>query len=376
MDSPSRLGWERCCVSGAAGPSYSVYTIVLNWNGWKDTVECLESLFRLDYSNNHIVVVDNGSSDGSVQHICAWAAGSEVPVLDTPSTLRSLSDPPVTKPIPVTMVVCDTKGEPPGPPGSDCALTIIETGANLGYAGGNNVGIRYALAHHADYVWILNNDTAVDSRALSAVMNRATQDARIGLCGSTLLEYREPHVIQVSGGAHYNYRTSRHTIAGRGLTLERQPSSCEVETSLSYVSGASVLVRAQYLRAVGLMDERYFLYFEELDWASRGRSLGYVLGYASDSFVYHKEGSSTGFRGRDLDPNPVAQYYSSRSLLLVTGRFHRAWLPVLRAKVLGTSLQRLLTGHPDLARAIVLAVFEPGLAAFPDNLRQRFSEDS
>ncbi len=225
MNSLSGEGETHEPAQGVSMNCSNIFTVVLNWNGWKDTVECLQSVFRLDSANNHIVVVDNGSTDGSVEHITAWAAGSEAPSIAAPSKLRSLSDPPVTKPIPVITVSCDTKGDLPGAPGSDGALTIIETGANLGYAGGNNVGIRYALTHHAGYVWILNNDTVVDSHALSGLMDRVVQDTRIGLCGSTLLEYRLPHLIQMSGGAHYDSRTSRHTIAGRALTVEQRPSS-------------------------------------------------------------------------------------------------------------------------------------------------------
>jgi GT2 family glycosyltransferase len=352
-----------------------VSVVVLNWNGWRDTVECLESLCRLDYPDYRVIVVDNGSSDESVKRIQAWADGSEPLTVDAPPELRYLTSPPTPKPLSVRNITWDGQGEVPNPTVPEPTLTVIETGANLGYAGGNNIGIRYALADGVDYIWILNNDTVVESRALQCLVGRAETDEKVGLCGSTLLEYSRPHLIQAAGGAHYDYRTSRHKIAGRGLTAVRRPSAQEVETSISYVSGASVMVRNRYVRDVGLMEERYFLYFEELDWALRGRPLGYLLGYAGDAFIYHKEGASTGLKGSKT-LKAFAQYYFSRSLLLMTGRFYKAWLLVIFMKVIGTSLKRLLTGHLALASAIVLAILRPELGAHPDDLRQRFDRAS
>jgi GT2 family glycosyltransferase len=355
-----------------------VFVIVLNWNGWRDTVECLESLFRLDYPDYRIVVVNNGSTDGSVEHICAWADGHEqLDLQHVPADLQGHVAPPIPKPIPWLVVQCDSvwqlrdKSSTVGQ--NEPALIIIQTGANPGYAGGNNVGIRYALAQGAQYTWILNNDTLVDRRALGCLVRRMSLDKTIGLCGCTLLDYQEPHLVQAASGAHYDHRTSRHQSAGRGLHSALQLDIGEVEESLSYVIGASVLASRSWIEDVGLMDERYFLYFEELDWAIRGRRLGYRLGYARDSFVYHKGGVSTGWQGDGRAPTPYAQYFATRSLLAMTARFYRPWLLAIRARVIGTALKRLVTGDRELSRAILLAVFKPGLATDSDRARQQLT---
>jgi GT2 family glycosyltransferase len=354
----------------------SAFVIVLNWNGWRDTTECLETLFRLEYPNCHIVVVDNGSTDGSVERICAWADGDQrLDLGNVPFDLQRYVTPPVRKPITWSVVQSDNARQPrvwPSTAGQDNrVLTIIETGANLGYAGGNNVGIRCALAHAAQYVWILNNDTIVDCRSLGCLVGRMDQDHTIGLCGCTLLEYRDPYLLQAASGAHYDYRTSRYRSLGRGSRSALQLGVREVEKSLSYVSGASVVATRAYLQDVGLMSEIYFLYFEELDWAIRGKRRGFRLGYANQALVYHKQGASTGSSERDPEPTPFAQYLYTRNLLLMTSSFYRPWFPLVWLKTLGTALKFFLTGHFALVKAVCLAILNPSFAATePDHGRE------
>src|SRR5699024_6413658 len=117
-----------------------VFIIVLNWNGWKDTNECIRSLEKLDYPNFHIIVVDNASTDDSVNKIQVQYPG----------------------------------------------VFILRTAENKGYAGGNNEGIRYAMANGADYIWILNNDTVVELGALWPLVEKMEKNSKIGICGSLL----------------------------------------------------------------------------------------------------------------------------------------------------------------------------------------------
>ena len=127
----------------------TVYIILLNWHGWRDTIACLDSLASLDYTNYHLQVVDNGSTDNSVA--CIRAAHPEV--------------------------------------------SIIETGRNLGFSGGCNVGVRRALEEGADYIWLLNNDTTVDPQALSAMVAVAETDPKVGAIGSVLYYLDNPKDI-------------------------------------------------------------------------------------------------------------------------------------------------------------------------------------
>src|SRR5699024_10508143 len=118
----------------------NVYIILVNWNGWKDTVECLQSLQELEYAHYCVIVVDNGSSDQWVQDICQRFS----------------------------------------------VMHLVENEEDLGFAGGNNVGIRHALEREADYIWLLNNDTVVEKQALTYLVERMEEEPDMGICGSRL----------------------------------------------------------------------------------------------------------------------------------------------------------------------------------------------
>lgn len=220
----------------------SVYIIILNWNGREDTVECLESCRKLDYSPYEIVVVDNGSVDGSESYIRSRFPG----------------------------------------------IRFIQTGANLGYAGGNNAGIRFALAEGADCVWLLNNDTVVDPGALSALMEIAETDPAAGMVGSKILSYSQPSVLLYAGG-HIDLAAGDSEHIGRGCVDDGR---FDLSLETGYITGCSLLVKRSVIEEVGLMNENYFLYFEETDWCVRAKRGGYKLVYAPGSVVYHKESVS------------------------------------------------------------------------------------
>jgi len=196
--------------------SYSkVLILILNWNGWRDTIECLESVQRLDYPNYRVMVLDNQSSDQSIDKIKEWAAGS----LSCESNFLTYDA--MRKPVQYIEYDRQTAEHGGGaeqealldklPP--EKGMVLVHTGGNLGFAGGNNVGLRYALAKgEYEYVWLLNNDTVVMPDALKHMVNRMIEDPKAGMCGSTLLYYYDPEVVQALGGAKYNkwFATSLH----------------------------------------------------------------------------------------------------------------------------------------------------------------------
>src|SRR5271170_2058279 len=146
-----------------------VYVILLNWNGWRDTIECLESVFRLDHQRITVILCDNASSDKSMEKIEDWASG-RIAASCSSADLARLVLPPIPKPISCDYVRTSRAGT--ASPSPDVRLVLIQTGANLGFAGGNNVGIRYALSRDdCDYVWLLNNDTVVEPNSLSAMLS-------------------------------------------------------------------------------------------------------------------------------------------------------------------------------------------------------------
>ena len=172
-----------------------VFIVILNWNGLEDTLACLESLEGLEYSNYEVIVVDNDSADGSEE------------------VLRERYPQHI----------------------------ILQSGANLGFAGGMNVGLRYALAHGASYAWLLNNDTLVEPDALTQLVRRMQAKPDAGLCGSTLVYHHDRSKIQAYGGATYNkwLSTSRHV--GQDAPSAQEVNVEEVEAQLDYLVGASCL---------------------------------------------------------------------------------------------------------------------------------------
>ncbi len=282
-----------------------VHIVLLNYGGWRDTLECLDSLEGLDYPNYRTVVVDNASPDGSEAEL-----------------RRARPD-----------------------------LSMIQSGANLGFAGGNNLGIRHALERGAHYVWLLNNDTVVEAASLTKLVETAEAEPSVGMVGSKLLFYDAPDRLQAAGGGRL--------LAPLGLTTEfgrdaRDDGSWDKPLALDHLSGASMLVRREAIEAVGLMDESYFMYREETDWCLRMRFAGWELRYAWGSRVWHKEGRSAGYKSARQD------YYVARNMLFLMKRFYPHYLPSALLVSVGRSLlvSRLLRLRFGKARAVMRAYLD------------------
>jgi GT2 family glycosyltransferase len=331
-------------------PLPTVFVVLLNWNGWRDTVECLESIFRLNYPNFCVVVCDNASADGSLECIASWAKGDLSATCDDPG-LSYLVFPPVPKPIPVQTF---RAGDLTGVTDKTTRLVMISTGSNLGFAGGCNVGIRYALAQrNADYVWLLNNDTVVDGEALITMVRMAEADARLGICGSLLRSYHAPYDIQTAGGRRYLRWTGRT----RPMTKLDAPRVSTESGSPDYIEGASMLVGRKLLEEVGLLEESYFLYFEEIDWVMRARPR-FHFGYTTDSVVYHKEGASAGSALKREHRSALSDYYLSRSRILFTARYCPWFLPSVLIALSVSMLQRILIGRGANSLAMLRGAFD------------------
>lgn len=312
-----------------------VAIILVNWNGWQDTTECLKSLLLLNYPLFRIVVCDNGSSDDSLQQIRSWADHHEVRYVDYQRA----------------------EAETGGSQTADPVLTIIRNDENLGFAGGNNVGLRYAMARgDVSYCWLLNNDTAVDPDALIHLVARMKQHPDVGICGSTILSYRDHRQVLALGGGHYCRWVGLPLHYGRFSRWGKDIKLARAEAWMNYVEGASMLVSCQFLREVGLLCEDYFLYFEETDWAIRAKDR-FRLGYAPQSLVYHKVGGSIGTSSNPAKMSFTSDYFNIRNRLLFTRRFYPAALPTVCMIIVGAFLLRLCLGKWDRAAMILGLLF-------------------
>jgi GT2 family glycosyltransferase len=272
-----------------------VVAVVVNWNGWADTIECVESVLRSSQPPSRIVVVDNGSLDDSMRRLEAWADGNAIESVCFASPVHAMAG------------------------SSSSPLVFIQSDRNLGYAGGNNVGMSYAVERAgADFVWILNNDVVVDERALERAMDLALGDPAIGIVGAQLLRYDEPEIVQALGGGYIlpilchdtQLRAGKKAVRGRAQPIE-----------VDHLIGASLLVRAEAARQAGPIDESYFLYREETDWCLQMRRRGWKLCCCPGSIVWHKQSRSIGFK------SPLHDYYAVRNVLRLTKKFYPAYLP-------------------------------------------------
>ena len=261
-----------------------VFVVVLNSNGWADTRECLNSLRRLDYENRHVVAVDNGSTDNSEARI-----------------RRSFPE-----------------------------VTVLQAEKNLGFSGGNNLGIRHALAQGAAFVWLLNNDTTVEPTALSALVNVAETDARIGIVGSVLYFADHRERVQAWGGGTFNALLGKTSCSMKPIQA----------SELDFITGASMLLRRGLLEDAGLLDEIFFFYMEDTDLCFRAKQRSWRIAVAEESVVYHKVGATinAGSSTRSLD----ADRAHVRSNGIFLGKHSGAALVVVvPLNLLGMALMRM-----------------------------------
>lgn len=270
-----------------------VYILSLNWNNWKDTSDCLVSLKGLNHANWKVIVIDNGSTDASVARI-----RERFPEVE-----------------------------------------VLELGENLGYAKGNNAGIRLALERGAEYVWLLNNDTTVDPNALRAMVEKAEEDPKIGAVGSAIYFASAPERLQVWGGGRVNFwlGASWHFL---------QPVA---DKKVQFLTGASILLRRSVLESFGLLDEGFFMYWEDGDYCFRLRKAGLRLAVASESKVFHKGSASfeSGSTAKDAYFTQSSQRFFQKHAAFPRFSF---WMGVTVRM-----LKRVILGRWDGLRAVWFA---------------------
>jgi hypothetical protein len=225
-----------------------------------ETVACLNSLARSTYDNSSTIVLDAGSNDGSVE-----AVRSSFP-----------------------------------------AVEIVELVENRGYAGNNNVGIQIALARQADWVFVLNQDTILAPDCIAHLVEAGESDPRIGIVGPMVYHFDEPTVIQSAGGRLDSQWRTWHI--GQNQTDQGQFT---LPQPVDWISGCAILVRRQVIQQVGMLDERFFLYWEETDWCLRAGKSGWRIVQVPQAKLWHK-----GVQ-RDYQPQPMVTYYVTRNRFLM-----------------------------------------------------------
>jgi len=261
--------------------------IILNWNGARDTIECLETVLKSDYPNYNVVIVDNDSKDNSIDEINAWAAGGK---REIPTQLPELVYPPVTKPLPLHELeirkddnlseILNARPEEPVSPGS---IVLARNCENSGFAAGNNLGIDISSAlFQCDYFFILNNDTVIERDTVTKLVLKLEGDKSIGAVTAAIYFYSEPDKIANEGGKITFFARRRYYTRPCGTEFRR----------VTFATGCALLVRRDVFERVGPLSDQFFFGEEDFEFSWRLRKHGIPLLCSTNSKVFHKIGVS------------------------------------------------------------------------------------
>ncbi len=276
-----------------------VAVVVLNWNGWPHALPCLESVDEAVQDGlASLIIVDNASTDQSVTKIrdSFCSSGRTLFEVHGRAGLEGM----------------------PFRAEQDPARVLVHAEQNGGYSAGNNLGIELALSKEAtEYVFLLNNDTQIEPGCIERLVAYADRDARIAILGCTLVENNGD--LRIAGGSRYNPFL---TMSSPALAMDDAGGP-----QIDYVAGAAQFIRADVFRRVGLLNEEYFLYFEELDFTRRVTGAGFKIDWCREAVVYHHCGRATGGRSKANRKKSVfSEYHSNLSCLIFTGKYHPSLL--------------------------------------------------
>lgn len=278
-----------------------VAIIIINWNGWKDTLECLESLYQINYPNYDVILIDNNSEDTSIEKIKDYCEGK--------IKVQSEFFDPYGKPIKLFQYKnsefesSEIKDIDKFSISSSRRLILIKNDKNYGFAEGNNIGMRYAIKElNPDYILLLNNDTVVNNVFLTEMVSVAESDDQIGFVGPKVYIYHKKNILQVAGGSEVDLK---HGEVSEMAYHYADEGEYDHYFEPDFIGGTCMLVKMKVIKNVGLLDPNYFMYWEDADWCFRGLKYGYKSAYAFKSKIWHKYGASS--------RNPFKIYYFTRN---------------------------------------------------------------
>ena len=287
-----------------------VVIIILNWNGWADTIECLESLYKIEYSNYNLILVDNASNDDSIEKIKEYCSGKLAPKSsyfkytdkNKPITVKEIDYNEINQ-FEYEEILINTSEY-----GNN--LLFIKNDKNYGFTEGNNIAIRFAMKNmNPKYFLLLNNDTVVDNRFLDELIQVALKKDKIGFLGPKIYCYNSNNVSRIISFAGGNF--SLNTCQPHPIGVDQLDNGqFDSERKVDYLEGSCLLVNKELINEIGRLDREYFTYWEEIDWCIRGQKAGYNSLYAPKSVIWHK-----GY-GSNLGANSIYYMIKNRFLFI------------------------------------------------------------
>jgi GT2 family glycosyltransferase len=313
-----------------------VYIVIVNYNGWQDTVECLESILRLTYDHYQVFVVDNNSPNDSVEKLVQWAEGTLPYTYSKNNTLKDVFHQPRRQKL-TYRVYEQAAFEANEMHEVTPLLSIIKADANKGFAAGNNVVIQ-KLRQQEAFVWLLNPDMVTEADTLSKLVEFSSDHPRRTIVGTPVRSYSDPTLL-------LNYGCGRvNSFSG---TISFIKSEKEIPT-LEYISGGSLFTHAANFMELGLMEETYFLYWEETDWCFKANRAGYKQLLCQDAIVYDKISTSIG-------KGYLAEYYYTLNSLRFFKKYKSTYIPFVLTSNLLRLAKRIFARENLRAKAIIVA---------------------
>jgi len=323
-----------------------VYIVIVNYTKYKDTIECLESVLKLTYSNFQILLIDNSPDYLSYAQLKDWSGNQQYEVA---TEFNTIVYPLVEKP--VSTIFFDSENEFRAHLATLDAKIVVIKAQNRGFAAANNIALAYIneKAEESSFIWILNNDVVVEKNCLKNLVSFFDSHDLNHIVGSKLRFYYKPQLLQAVAGRYNKWLGSTYHI-GEGEVDAGQYDDFKLGEN-NYIVGASMFIPKLFLTKVGLMTEDFFLYYEELDWVLRGKKQGFGCALQSNAIVYHKEGTSIiGSGDAPKRDTSMAEFYSIVNRVKISKKWFKKCLPTVLLGVLFALTKRLTTGKAKLAK--------------------------
>ncbi len=286
-----------------------VAIVLINWNNYQDTLECIASIQHSTYKNIEIIVVDNNSQNNSVQ-------------------------------------ILKNKAK---------EINLILSNENTGFTGGNNIGIAYARKINAEFIFLLNNDTLIEKLAIEELVLASKAHNKVGIFTPKIFFHPDRHLIWSAGTVY-----DRKKLMGMNFSYKRNDNSeLDEIRDLDYAVGCALLIRSSVIQKIGALTEDYFATWEDVDFGLRAKEAGFRILYVPSSTIWHKESSSSG--GMDA---PQYVYYQTRSALVFQRRWARSLFNLLNghsyyfAYCVKRSYKFLVSGNFRGIIAMLIAVYD------------------
>lgn len=329
-----------------------LYIILVNYNGHLDTVECLETLLRLPIKKFHIIVIDNSIGTESLEYLLRWAEGK------TGKLQTNFNDyvyPLAAKPVDYSFISENNLIKIKSPLSKK--IVFVKANNNNGFSAANNIALKSIMNfNNWSWVWLLNNDTVVESNSCSNLINdlNSSELENIGLIGTKLFNYSQPCILQSIYG-RYNRYLGTISHLGEGETDCGQYDNYLYKSGREYPVGASFFISRRFLLDVGLMNEKLFLFYEEIDLVLRGQNKKWKMKILPKIKVFHKGGKSINNNKQEIS-SLLSDKCNAVNKLRITFYYFPFCLPSILLSILIMLLNRIKRGQFDRIKPILHAI--------------------